>query len=252
VSVRDAVLKVMGPIRPADSSTRAPENFVFKAQRTKAGRGLPTYYLVYFLLIDLLGFEHGGHWEKVAWSVVIDYKGQAFLIEHRKLGLGVFSDKPEENEQAVAEIVRYIQKGVRAARSFFNWLAEQAVAASKVNVLNNSHDLFERFTFLLNAYRAKIAEAEARKDEREVTEGTSDFGTWTRVAMPYYELIREADWFALSVIEAFFSWTEHAFIHLAELHPRKTWRLWRRVTGLTSTKLAWGSRALDPASSTTN
>src|SRR5580700_11632512 len=108
VPIRDAALKAIGPIRPADSSTRGPTDLVFKAQRTKPGQNLPDYYLVYFLLVDLLDFEHGGQWEKVAWSVVIDYQGQAFLIEHRKLGLGVFSDKPEENEQAAAEIVRYI------------------------------------------------------------------------------------------------------------------------------------------------
>lgn len=220
VPVRDAALKAIGPIRSADSNTRGPRDLVFKAQRTKAGRALPAYYLVYFLLVDLLGFKHGGQWEKVSWSVVIDYNGQAFLIEHRKFGVGVFSDKPEENEQAAAEIVRYLQRGVKAARPFFNWLAEQAVAASKVNVLNNSHELFERFTFLLNVYRAKTVEAEARKDEKEIREGTSDFGKWTHVVMPYFQLTREADWLALAVIDAFFSWTEHAFIHLAVLSGR--------------------------------
>ena len=49
----------------------------------------PEYYLVYFLLVDLLGFKCYGRGEKVAWSTPVEIEGQHFLIEHRKLGLGV-------------------------------------------------------------------------------------------------------------------------------------------------------------------
>lgn len=221
VRVRETALRALGPIRSVDESTRAAKNFMFKAERTNAGDALPHPYLVYFFLVDLLGFEHTGQWEKVAWSVPIDYQGKAFLIEHRKLGLGVFTHDPEKHESAAAEIVRHIQRGVKVARPFFDWLAEQAVAASKVNVLNNSQGLFDRFTFLLNLYRKKATEAEARKDEKHETSGTTPSGaTWTSVEMPYFELMREADWLALAVIEAFFSWTEHAFLHLAVLMDR--------------------------------
>jgi len=215
---RKTALCALGPIRPADDNSRAPKNFMFTAQRTKAGASLPDYYLVYFLLVDLLEFKHYGESEKVAWSVPIDYQGKAFVIEHRKLGFGVFTDEPERHEAAAAEIVRRIQRAVKVARPFFDWLAEQAVTASKVNVLNNSDDLFKRFEFLLNLYKAKIGEAEARKDERHVTKGKTESGmTWTSTKMPYFQLAREADWLALAVIEAFFSWTEHAFLHLAVL-----------------------------------
>src|SRR5579862_1651356 len=158
VPTRDVALKAICPIRPADANTQGPKDLWLQAKRTKAGQNLPSYYLVYFLLVDLLGFAHSGRWEKVAWSVVVDYKGKAFVIEHRKFGIGVFVDQPEANEEAAAEIVRCIQRGVKAARPFLNWLAEQAVAASKVNVLNNSPELFERLTFLLNLYRAKMTD----------------------------------------------------------------------------------------------
>jgi hypothetical protein len=223
VRIRDTALRAIQPIRPPDANTRAPEHFVFKAERTKAGDNLPAYYLVYFLLVDLLGFRDLGQSEKVSWSVVIDYNGKAFVIEHRKLGIGVFTDKPQENESAAADIVRRIQGAVKVARPFFDWLAEQAVAASTVNVLNNSDGLHDRFQFLLDLYKAKIAEADARKDEKHVTKGKTGSGaTWTSVKMPYFQLKREADWLALAVIEAFFSWTEHAFLHLAVLMDKAT------------------------------
>jgi len=36
------------------------------------------------------------------------------------------------------QIVQYIKKAIKAAQPFFDWLADQAVAASAVNVVNNS------------------------------------------------------------------------------------------------------------------
>lgn len=216
-SVRNAALRALGPVRPADSSTQAEKNFLFDAKRTDAGRDLPPYYLVYFLLVDLLGFKDLGQWEKVAWSVPIDFNGEAFLIEHRKLGLGIFARDPAAQETDAKKIVIRIQKAVKAARPFFDWLASQAVASSHVNVHNNSAALYERYEFLLKEYRAKQDEAVRRKDECIVKKGKNKHGTWSTYSYPAYRLRREASWLALSVVEAFFSWTEHALIHLAIL-----------------------------------
>jgi hypothetical protein len=40
--------------------------------------------------------------------------------------------------------------------------------------------------------------------------------------MPWFGLKRQASWMALAAIDAFFSWTEHVFIHLAMLSGRIT------------------------------
>jgi hypothetical protein len=173
-------------------------------------------------LVDLLGFRKLGQFEKVAWSVPIDFHGQGYLVEHRKLGLGLFAHEPEKEEAAAKEIVIRIQRAVRTARPFFDWLAAQAVARSEVNVVNNSAALHERYEFLRESYRGKREEAERRKDERIVTEGESTFGKWQSVSFPSYRLQIEASWLALSAIEAFFSWTEHALIHVAVLVGRVT------------------------------
>jgi hypothetical protein len=37
----------------------------------------------------LLGFHDLGRFEKLAWSVPIDFEGIAYLIEYRKFGVGV-------------------------------------------------------------------------------------------------------------------------------------------------------------------
>lgn len=216
--VRQKALRAIAPLKPVDASTKADPKLLFNARRTDAGRQLPPYYLVYFLLIDLLDFKNIGQFEKVAWSVPVDYEGQAFVIEHRKLGLGVFAEDPGRDEEAAREIVVRIQKAVKAAQPFFDFLADEAVAQSQVNVVNNSSELFQRYEYLLDQYKSKVAEAYQRQDERTVTEGASPGGgTWSSVSFPAYRIRVEASWLAMSAVEAFFSWTEHCFIHLAIL-----------------------------------
>lgn len=215
--VRARALQVIDPIKPASDATEAEKDFLFRAQRTDAGRSLPPYYLVYFLLVDLLKFKNLGRFEKVSWSVPIDFRGRAFLIDHRKFGVGVFARKCKEDEAAAKEIVSLMKRGVKTARPFFDYVARSAVIESKVNVFNNSSDLYDRHIFLSKSARQKLAEAEERKDERTVDMGKYDGCSWRSVALPSARLRFEANWLALSAIEAFFSWTEHVFIHLALL-----------------------------------
>jgi hypothetical protein len=211
--IRNKVLAAISPLKPAGSESAAPANFLFDAKRTDAGRQLPAYYLVYFLLVDLLGFKNLGQFDKVAWSVPVDLQGQAFLIEHRKFGLGVFAPELPESEAIASEIVRLIQNAVKIAEPYFDWRAEQAVRASKLNVVNKTKDLFERFSFFAGQYDAKRAEAERRVDERVETRRDNGYD----IHFPTFGLRREAKWLALSAIEGFFSWTEHVFILLAIL-----------------------------------
>lgn len=216
--VRERARRAISPIKPVDADTRAENDFLFKAKRTEAGRSLPDYYLVYFLFVELLGFQNLGKFEKISWSIPIDYQGEAFLIEHRKFGVGVFAKDLENEERAAHEIVIRIQKAVKEARPFYDWLAKQAVQDSKINVVNNSDVLYQRFIFFLDSFKAKSEEANLRKDERVVESGKSADGTaWTQYSMPAFALRKEAGWIALAAIEAFFAWTEHVFIHLAIL-----------------------------------
>jgi len=233
--VRERALKAISPLKPADSGTPADRHFMFYAKRTDAGRKLPPYYLVYFLLVDLLGFKNLGQFEKIAWSVPVEYEGQAFLVDHRKFGLGVFAANLPGDEPAAAEIVRLIHKAAKAARPYFEWRAEQAAKASQLNVANRSQQLFERLEFYLGLYDARREEAENMRREHVET----DLGEGRRIiSFPATGLRREAQWFALSAIESFFSWTEHVFIHIVILQGKCS-------TGEEVAELAkseWGSK----------
>lgn len=177
--VRRTAFRAIGEVRPAGPATLADPKFLFTAQRTKASSDLPAYYLVYFLLVDLLGFRNLGQFEKISWSVPIDFKGKAYLIEHRKMGLGVFAHDADAEESVARQIVMRIKKGVKATQPFFDWLAGQAAQNSAVNVLNKSEPLFSRFIYFLNAYRAEANESIDQKYDRFLEKFRVEVGSMT-------------------------------------------------------------------------
>ena len=181
---------------------------------------LPEYYLVYFLLVELLSFRNLGQFEKVAWSVPIRFQWEGvFLIEHRKFWSRRFRPEIQRfDEPACEQIVKLIKQGVKMAKPFFVWLAEQAVSESKLNVVNESIELFNRYQYFLKMYKDIHDEAERRSEERIVEQHIGSGSTkWTSVSFPAYELRNQSQWMAQASIDAFFSWTEHVFIHIAIL-----------------------------------
>jgi hypothetical protein len=213
--LKKRVEKILTPIACAvEKGTKAEKDFLFTASRTNAGRSLPPYYQVYFLFVDLLGYKNLGQFEKVAWSVPIDYNGTAYLLEHRKLGMGLFASEKENQESDCLEIVKKIAKAVKISQPYFEWVANEAAKRSDLNVLNHSLRLHDRYTYFIDEYKKKIREANSRKDERIRTQHSEN--SWS-VAMPYYGLKKESEWLAISAIDAFFSFTEHVFIHAAIL-----------------------------------
>jgi hypothetical protein len=214
-TLREQVQKVLAPIVSAvENDTTAEENFLFDAERTDAGRSLPPYYLIYFLFVDLLGYKNLGRFEKVAWSVPIDYNGTAYLLEHRKMGMGLFAADKDNQESECHEIVKKIKRAIKVAQPYFEYLANEASKQSKLNVLNHSKRLHDRYNFLVMEYKKKLEEAISRKDERIRTQRSEN--SWS-FHFPYYELKRESEWLALSAIDAFYGFTEHVFIHAAIL-----------------------------------
>lgn len=217
--IKERAARAITPLKPADQKSVAPKDMLFVAKRTNAGRYLPEPYLVYFLLVDVLDYRDLGHWEKLAYSIPVDFNGTAYLVEHRKLGLGLFAADPEAQEDDATTIVHLICKAVRAAQPYFDHLANEAADGSKLNLNNHSSALYERYIFFRKLFGEKQEEAEKRKDERIAEEGTSENGLvkWQSFRMPVFELRREARWLGLAAVEAFFSWTEHVFIHIAVL-----------------------------------
>nr|WP_156516777.1 hypothetical protein [Paraburkholderia caribensis] len=228
--IRLRARKAIGELSPAGSPrSQAELNGALLSSRTAASRSLPPYYLVYFLLVDLLGFYHMGEWEKVAWSVPVRLGEKLYLIEHRKFGLGIFAPNLEagatqsgfpsaDAEADAVQIARLIRSGVSAAEPYFESRARSAVATENINVVNKNQALFERYVYFNDRARSLSDEAEARKEEKIIEEGSTPSGGWWKsVTYPSYKLRLESEWNAQAAIEAFFSWTEHIFIHLAIL-----------------------------------
>jgi len=132
-------------------------------KKSKPAHKLPPYYLVYFLLVELLKFRYGGRWEKVAWTIPVDYEGNIAWIEHRKMGLGIFSTSTTQAELVAEQIVKAVSRGVKFATPLFDHLASQAVDGSKLNVTNNSAWLLNRYEYLRDQFRAKAAAAEVAR-----------------------------------------------------------------------------------------
>jgi hypothetical protein len=221
--LREQALRAISPIKSPDSDAQLGK-LLWQAQRTKAGRDLPHYYLVYFLLVELLRFRNVGKSEKIAWSIPIDFEGTTYLVDHRKFGVGVFCENPEAHEDQAKRIVSLISRGVKVADPFFRSLADDAVRQSNVNVKNNSSSLFQRYECLRDKFRETWAEAKARKGEVATitTEQVSGMNPIKAVGykFPAFRLTQEARWIGMAAIDAFFAWTEHVFIHLAIIQGR--------------------------------
>ena len=217
--IKERAARAIAPLTPANKQSIAPDDMLFAAKRTNASRELPEPFLVYFLLVDLLDYKDLGRWEKLAYSIPVDYNGTAYLVEHRKFGLGLFAADPEANEDETTTIVHLIRKAVRAAQPYFEHLANEAAEGSSLNLNNHSRALYDRYTFFRKVFREKQEEAEKSKDECIVEEGVgkNKIDTWRIFRMPVVELRREAGWLGLAAVEAFFSWTEHVLIHIAVL-----------------------------------
>lgn len=84
---------------------------------------------------------------------------------------------------------------------------------SKVNVINNSEELFQYYKYLLGQYREKLSEVERRKNDRIVEGGESSGGSWKTISYPSHALRKDGEWLAISAIEACFSLSEYVLIH---------------------------------------
>lgn len=116
------------------------------------------------------------------------------------------------SRRTATAIVAAIDRGVRAARPFFDHLAAEAVSGSRLNVTNNCACLFSRYTYLRDQFREKTASVTDtslyKLPDGVKLESFSDLK---------YSDMQEARWVGIAAIEAFFSWTEHVLIHIGIL-----------------------------------
>ena len=207
--IKQQVLEILSGVTPFNNPQTYHNSFI--ARRSIAGTNLPPYYLVYFLLGELLSFPNLGRDEKIAWSFPVTYKGREFFISHRKFGAGIFVLDEIKDEILASELLKLIIRSVSKAKDFFNLIAERAVKASELNVKNNSQELFARYEFLLELYEEQHKYYLANKGKTKTEKGKTEYGSY----ISYVPLDRpfqiKANHLVISCTEAFFSWTEHLY-----------------------------------------
>lgn len=232
--LRESALAALGELEPAGAPRSNEEGRgLILSVRTEAGRSLPSHFLVYFLLVDLLSFPSLGQWEKTAWAVPVRFRGRLYVIEHKKMGIGVFapnldpearmSGRPSwQAEDDAAAIVALVKAAIAVAEPYFRWRAQQAISTSEINVVNNSRELFNRYSYFRDRFRDIDRESQAlavhMASQRESPYSPVD---QDRI-LSSVSLRKHLKWNAQAAIEAFFSWTEHVFIHIAILRGRVT------------------------------
>lgn len=214
-NIRKEIEKILCPIKSFDEKTKASKDFLFKAHRSIHSNKIPDYYLVYFLFSDLLKYQNVGRFEKVAWSFPIDYNGKAFLIEYRKFGVGIFIQDKDTDEDEANNIVKLINRAVKKANSFFDYIADKAIKGSELNVNNNNGELFSRYNFYNKMYKLKYKKFKENEGKFKVKSGKTKFGEYKYSISLSYKYKQHSNFLAISCIEAFYSWTEHLFVHLA-------------------------------------
>ena len=103
-AVREMAGRAISPIRSAGANDRSETSSSFRTVRTAAGEKLPPYYLVYFLLVRCTGFRSEGPYEKMSWSVTIEFDEARYTIAHVKSGLCLFAREGAEGRNRLGEL----------------------------------------------------------------------------------------------------------------------------------------------------
>lgn len=219
-NIRKKVVKALGCIKKVNNDTQADDNFLFSAKLALSCKQLPPYYLLYFLFVDLLGFKNLGQFEKIAWSIPFDYKGKAYLLEHRKFGVCLLAHDPVKEEKEINEILENINNAIKIANPFFKYIAQLNLKTDKINVKNCSQLLYSRYKYFLKKYKSchKKLELEEQKPPK-----IKKIGNCTQIRYNNVYLYKQERLFLFfAFLEAFFSWTEHVFVLLAVINGEFT------------------------------
>lgn len=184
-----------------------------RMNRTSPEKDLKPYYLIYLLFVELLDFSYSGEEEKISFTIPIKYKENTFLLQHRKLGMALLSTN-KSLESDSKKIVKLVNKAIDKAKPFFDYYANKASNANALNIINNSLAFYDRYNFQLELYKRKLKELTNYSNQKTIESGLDDpISDFVNRHNHINLLQREKKWIAISVIDSFFSLTEHIFIH---------------------------------------
>ena len=167
--------------------------------------------LISMVFFDVLGVKCIECSKLLNYKIAIKYKGDVYLIVNDEIGLAVKSRNSIERLDEIIEIENIIFALFKKSHRYFDSIATEAIKSSHVAVFNKENELLDKLRFLTNKYRALQRKIKKFEDERDIKiPSLEDSYDNMRIS-------RQADHYLESLIEVFFSWSEHVFVLLAIL-----------------------------------
>ena len=209
-TTRNIVQRAMsGVSKPSKSAGITGRYTVFK--------GVPhsEYYLIFLMLVDLLEYEYFGPYEKIAYGIPIEFDGLSYSINYQKFGMRIECSEGGDG----ANFYKIIRKGIKAAKPYFLWRAEQASTSSNLNLESKCPILWSKYQYLKEQSKQLLDKFEKDKDKPKVEKGYNDDGSlrYSSVSFPAYQFLEQGRWIHEAAVDAFFAWCEHALVHIAIL-----------------------------------
>ena len=214
-TTRNNVLRAMSGIsKRSNASSITGRYTIFK--------GIPhhDYYLIFLMMVDLLEYDYSGPFEKVAYIIPIELDGLNYTISYQKFGMRIECSEGGDGES----VYNLIRKGIKAAKPYFLWRAEQASTSSNINLESKCPMLWSKYQYLREQSKLLLDKFEKGKDKSKVENYYNDDGSLraSSVSFPAYEFLEQGRWIHEAAVDAFFAWCEHALVHIAILMGRLT------------------------------
>jgi hypothetical protein len=192
----------LSEFQPEGESTTGEH--AFSGTRKVSYEMLPEPRLVQWVL-EFLGSEDGGRWEKTAWRFWFRFRSRPFSLAFEKFGLRLYGAAGTEDEFALLadDLVRQLDKAVRIAETeVFQGFADQQVRAGRVTI-HNDHHLFRN---MYEAFRLKAEEGAPIEDPNETR--SLFLGEITRVFVDDEHRFH----YTIALLNAYFAWLEHVLV----------------------------------------
>lgn len=168
-------------------------------------------FIVFIIFVYLKGFKFSGRWEKIAWTIPIKFKGQPYLLTHRKFGFYIISNSDEEKVTALGiEAMSQIKKAIHSAEGLIQPYVKDKVNKGEFSVNNEYHKIQDKYLFFRDAAKTeyeKIKKLDSKKRKIRIENFADSFNG--RMA-----LVKAADYNASAMIDAYFSLLEHILVLL--------------------------------------
>lgn len=175
-------------------------------------------FIVYLMFTEIYNYPTLPRFEKVAWEIPILYKGNEFVLAHRKFGFDItaFRDSDELKSLAV-EAIGQIIKAIPLVEAMINPKIEEQIQLGNITLESKYSQIRNRYLF----FRGKLED----KDNSEITElkhraknfSWKNFGSKSEALNEYNRinmLQNTSAYFLYAMIDSYFSLLEHISVLL--------------------------------------